>query len=169
MRQVHEPHQPHRDRQADGGNEEEHGIGQAVEENADGDIGELRHEPHPVIVKTPPRLYARRRRRVSIRDAQEPQRPTLSSLHSSFTAFVVPRTLMPSLPSGFRMTSMACSSCTMSRVAASIETWPRGPLPVQPFITSMTVAPSSTLPLSFLMESKMACMVSQPAADMKSG
>jgi hypothetical protein len=61
VRQVHEPHQPHRDREANGGNEEKHGIGQAVEENADGDIGDLRHEPHPVVVKTPPQLYARRR------------------------------------------------------------------------------------------------------------
>ena len=37
MRQVHEPHQSHRHRQADGGDEQEHGVGQAVEQDADGD------------------------------------------------------------------------------------------------------------------------------------
>ena len=62
MRQVHETHQPHRDRKADRGDEQEHRIGQAVEQNADGYVGKMRHEPHPVIAKTPPRLYARRRR-----------------------------------------------------------------------------------------------------------
>ncbi len=85
------------------------------------------------------------------------------------TALVVPSTLTPSLPSDLRMTSMAYSFCTMSRVAASMVTGPRGPLAVQPFIASITCWPSVTFPLSFLIASKMACMVSQPAADMKSG
>src|SRR6185436_7596209 len=169
VRQVHETHQPHRDRKADGGDEQEHGVSQPVEQDADGNDRELRHEPHLVLKKTPPRLYARRRCLLSNERTQLPQRPSFNSLHSSLTALVVPRTLTPSLPSVLRMTSMASSSCTMSRVEASIVTVPRGPLPVQPFIASITFWPSPTLPSSFLIVSKMACMVSQPAADMKSG
>src|SRR6187551_388387 len=164
VRQVHETHQPHRDRKADGGDEQEHGVSQPVEQDADGNDRELRHEPHLVLKKTPPRLYARRRCLLSNERTQLPQRPSFNSLHSSLTALVVPRTLTPSLPSVLRMTSMACSSCTMSRVEASIVTVPRGPLPVQPFIASITFWPSPTLPSSFLIVSKMACMVSQPAA-----
>ena len=49
MREIDEAHQPHGDRQADRDDEQEHGIGQAVEQDADGDVGNVRHEPHPGV------------------------------------------------------------------------------------------------------------------------
>src|SRR5580704_8355443 len=98
-----------------------------------------------------------------------PQRPSLSSLHSSLTCGMVPRTLVPSLPSGLRYTSIARSSCTISRVAGSILTFPRGPSPDQLFSASTNFNPSSTLPLSSLIVWNTAFMASHAAADMKSG
>src|SRR4051812_21873290 len=55
MSEVHKAHQSHRHRQADRGDEQEHGIGQAVEQNTDGYDGKMRHEPSPTFKKTPPR------------------------------------------------------------------------------------------------------------------
>ena len=59
MRQVDETHQPHRDRKADGGDEQKHGVSQAVEQNADGYDGKMRHEPHPVVDEKRRRAFMR--------------------------------------------------------------------------------------------------------------
>ena len=43
VRQIDEPHQPHGDREAHGDDEEDHGVSQAVEEDAYADVGEVLH------------------------------------------------------------------------------------------------------------------------------
>ena len=43
MGKIHKSHKPHRDRQADGDDEQNHRVGQAIKYDADNDVAKLTH------------------------------------------------------------------------------------------------------------------------------